>query len=228
MRFLGAKVVLTPAAEKGSGMLAQGRRAGRDARLVPVPPVRERGQRRHALAHHRARDPRRLRGRAARLLGHRLRHRRHAEGRRARAEARSGPETQIVVCEPDNSPILGSGIPQPRDADGTPRGSHPRFRPHLMQGWAPGLHPEAHRGRGRRRSWSTEIVPVDGAEALRLSRELAQQEGIFVGISGGATLAGALAGRATRAAGRDHPVHAARHRRALSQHAAVRRTSPPT
>jgi cysteine synthase A len=36
------------------------------------------------------------------------------------------------------------------------------------------------------------VVPVNGAEALRLSRELARQEGIFVGISAGATLAGAL------------------------------------
>jgi cysteine synthase len=43
MRFLGAKVVLTPAAERAVGMVAR-RGARRDARLVPDPPVRERGQ----------------------------------------------------------------------------------------------------------------------------------------------------------------------------------------
>ena len=58
MRFLGAKVVLTPASEKGSGMLAKADRAGRDARLVPVPPVRERSECRRALAHDGAGDPR--------------------------------------------------------------------------------------------------------------------------------------------------------------------------
>ena len=56
----------------------QGGRAGADPRLVPDPAVRERGQPRHAFAHHRARDRRRLQGRAAGLLGDRLRHRRHA------------------------------------------------------------------------------------------------------------------------------------------------------
>ena len=52
MRFLGAKVVLTPAAQKGSGMLAKARRARHDARLVLRAPVRERSERRRALAHH--------------------------------------------------------------------------------------------------------------------------------------------------------------------------------
>ena len=61
MRFLGAKVVLTPAAESGIGMVEESRRARGDARLVPDPAVRERSQRRHALAHHGARDPARLR-----------------------------------------------------------------------------------------------------------------------------------------------------------------------
>ena len=87
--------------------------------------------------------------------------------------------------------MLGSGIPQPRDAAGTPAGSHPRFRPHLMQGWAPDfiskLTEEAV-GAGL----VDEIVPVAGADALRLARELARQEGIFVGTSSGATLAAAL------------------------------------
>ncbi len=52
------------------------------------------------------------------------------------------PETQVIVCEPDNSPILGSGIAQARQPDGTPSDSHPAFRPHLMQGWSPDFIPQ--------------------------------------------------------------------------------------
>ncbi len=142
MRFLGAKVILTPAAERAVGMINKTDRTRQDARLVHDPPVRERGQPRHPFAHHRARDPRRLRRRAARLLGHRLRHRRHAEGRRARARARSSPETKIVVCEPTDAPLLGSGIEQARNADGTPAAPHPAFKPHPMQGWTPDFIPK--------------------------------------------------------------------------------------
>ena len=87
--------------------------------------------------------------------------------------------------------MLGSGIPQPRGADGNPSESHPYFRPHLMQGWSPDFVShltETARGEGL----VDEIVPVDGNEALELSRALATQEGIFAGTSSGATLAAAL------------------------------------
>ena len=70
---------------EGQRHAREGGRARRDARLVPVPAVRERGQRGHAQPHHRAGDPRGLRGRPARLLRHRLRHGRDAQGRGARA-----------------------------------------------------------------------------------------------------------------------------------------------
>jgi cysteine synthase A len=97
----------------------------------------------------------------------------------------------VIVAEPDNSRVLGSGIPQPRDNEGSPSASHPEFRPHLMQGWSPDFISsltEAAVAAG----WVDEVVPVSGDEALRLSRELARQEGIFVGISSGATLDAAL------------------------------------
>jgi cysteine synthase A len=75
--------------------------------------------------------------------------------------------------------------------DGKPSESHPSFRPHLMQGWTPDFIPalteDAVSG-----SLIDQIIAVDGNEALRLSHELAQKEGIFAGITGGATLAGAL------------------------------------
>ena len=101
------------------------------------------------------------------------------------------PDTRIVVCEPDNSPILGSGIAQSRDPDGTPSESHPSFRPHLMQGWSPDFIPKLTED-AIALKLVDRILPINGADAVRLARELAQREGIFVGISAGATLAGAL------------------------------------
>jgi cysteine synthase A len=101
------------------------------------------------------------------------------------------PETRIVVCEPDNSQVLGSGIRQPRTAEGAPASSHPSFRPHLVQGWSPDFIPRLTEDAVEMGIIDTS-VPVAGADALRLSHELASKEGIFTGISGGATLAGAL------------------------------------
>jgi cysteine synthase A len=96
--------------------------------------------------------------------------------------------------------VLGSGIPQERDADGTPSDSHPLFRPHLMQGWSPDFIPKLTEDVVNA-ALIDEIIPIAGDDALRLSRSLACDEGIFVGISAGATLAGALAVAAKAKAG---------------------------
>ena len=56
------------------------------------------------------------------------------------------------------------------------------------------------------------LIAVPGAEAIRMSNELATKEGIFVGITSGATFAGALEDRRRGAQGVDHSGHAARHR----------------
>src|SRR5690606_11232235 len=66
-----------------------------------------------------------------------------------------------------------------------------RFRPHLMQGWAPDFISKLTED-AVAAGLVDEIVPVDGNDALRLARELARKEGIFVGTSSGATLAAAL------------------------------------
>ncbi len=99
------------------------------------------------------------------------------------------PRTRIVAVEPDNSPVFASGIKQPWPADGLPTQSHPMARPHPIQGistdFVPKLVEDARRLVDR-------IVPVNGAEALRWSRELAAREGLLTGISSGATLAGAM------------------------------------
>jgi cysteine synthase A len=190
LRFLGAKVVLTPAADKGSGMAAK---AAELAAAHGWFLCRQFENEANADIHSRTTAPEILEdfadlgldywvtgfGTGGTLKGV------------ARVLRKASPRTRIVVCEPDNSPTLGSGIPQTRRADGTPAGSHPSFRPHLMQGWSPDFIPKltedavaAH--------LIDRVVPVNGAKALRAARELATREGIFAGISGGATLAGAL------------------------------------
>ncbi len=169
MRFLGAKVVLTPAALKGSGMLAKATELAAFA-----------GERLDYFVTGF--------GTGGTLKG---------VGRVLREQS---PHTRIVVCEPDNSQVLGSGIPQPRGADGAPAGSHPSFRPHLMQGWSPDFIPKLTQD-AVALGFIDRIVPVNGTRALALSRELARQEGMLVGTSGGATLAGALTVCAEAAAG---------------------------
>jgi cysteine synthase A len=190
MRFLGAKVVLTPAWRKGTGMLAKAIELAeahgwflcRQFENEANADVHSRTTAREILADF---DGERLdywvtgAGTGGTLKG---------VGRVLR-EVR--PETKIILCEPDNSPMLGSGIRQPREPDGSLRTSHPLFRPHLVQGWTPDFIAkltEDALGLGL----VDRVVPIDSGEAMRLSRELARKEGIFTGTSGGATLAGAL------------------------------------
>jgi cysteine synthase A len=86
---------------------------------------------------------------------------------------------------------MGSGIPQARNDDGSIAESHPSFRAHLMQGWTPDFIPKlAEDAQGA--DLIDIFMPIKGNDALRCSMELAQKEGIFVGISAGATLAGAI------------------------------------
>ena len=108
----------------------------------------------------------------------------------SRVLKRESPDTQIVVCEPDNSPILGSGIAQQHNADGTYQ-THPSFRPHLMQGWSPNFIPRV-AAETVANKLIDQMMPIDGNFAIQCAMDLAQKEGIFVGTSSGATFAGAL------------------------------------
>lgn len=190
MRFLGARVVLTPASEKGSGMLAKAVELAEEHGWFLC---RQFENESNADMHSRTTAPEIL----ADFEGERLDYWVTGFGTGgtlkgvARVLKKERPETRIVVCEPDNSQLLGSGIAQQRTAEGAPAASHPNFRPHLMQGWSPDFIPKLTED-AVGSAYIDEIVPVAGADAMRLSRELAQKEGIFVGISGGATLAGAL------------------------------------
>ena len=191
MRFLGAKVVLTPAALKGSGMLAKAvELAGEHGWFL----ARQFENEANADAHSRTTAPEILEAFADTHLDYWVTG--FGTGGTLKGVSRvlkkKSPQTRIVVCEPDNSPVLGSGIPQQRLADGTHAESHPMFRPHLMQGWSPDFIPRLAEDAVNAKLID-EIIGIAGDDALRLSRALAQEEGIFVGISGGATLAGALA-----------------------------------
>jgi cysteine synthase len=191
MRFLGAQVVLTPAAEKGSGMLAKAEELARthgwflcrqfenEANIE----AHARTTAREILADFGPSGPDYWvtgAGTGGTLVGV------------ARTLRQHGAATRIVVCEPDNSPMLGSGVVQPARTNGSRPPSHPMFRPHLMQGWSPDFIP-ALTQQALDGALIDEIVPINGADAIAAAKMLAAREGILAGISGGATLSGAMA-----------------------------------
>ena len=190
LRFLGAKVVLTPAAEKGSGMM---KKAEELARKHGWFLTRQFENPANADVHYRTTAQEILSdigdqrvdawvsgfGTGGTMLGV------------SRAMREASPDTRIIAAEPDNSPILGAGIPQPRDKDGKPDRSHPHFRPHLMQGWSPDFISDLTQAAVDDKLID-EIVAVNGDDAMAMSKALARQEGIFAGTSSGATLAAAL------------------------------------
>ncbi len=190
MRFLGARVVLTPAALKGSGMVAKAAELAREhgwwqSRQFENPANADTHARTTAVEILEAFSDVTLDfwvtgfGTGGTLSGV------------SRVLRQRSPDTRIVVCEPDNSAILASGIPQARKADGSTAESHPLFRPHLMQGWSPDFVPKlADEVIAERRI--DDFLAIDGKHSLQCAHDLASKEGIFVGISSGATFAGAL------------------------------------
>jgi cysteine synthase A len=190
MRFLGARVILTPAHLRGSGMLAKATElAERHGWFL----CRQFENEANAEMHSRTTAQEILADFAGEKLDHWVTG--YGTGGTLKGVGRvlreRSPQTQIVLCEPDNAQVIGSGIPNPRNPDGTRAGGHPMSRPHPVQGWGPDFIPKLTEDAVAMRLIDR-IIPVSGADALNLSRELARQEGIFVGISAGATLAGAL------------------------------------
>ncbi len=190
MRFLGAKVILTPAAERAVGMIKKtvelaethGWFMTRQFENEANPDFHSRTTAREIVDDF-AGD--RLDfwvtgyGTGGTLKG---------VGRVLRRER---PETKIIVCEPADAPLLESGIEQKRLADGSPAAPHPSFKPHPMQGWTPDFIPKI-TGEAVDMKLIDRVLPISGADAIRCSRELAAKEGIFVGITSGGTFAGAL------------------------------------
>lgn len=109
----------------------------------------------------------------------------------ARVLRKERPETKIVLCEPANAQLLGSGKPQERNKDGSPSGGHTAFEPHPIQGWTPDFIPLVLQ-EAIDKKYFDQRVPIPGAEGVKWAKLLAQKEGIFCGISSGATFAVAM------------------------------------
>jgi cysteine synthase A len=109
----------------------------------------------------------------------------------ARVLAKERPDTKIVVCEPADAPMLTSGAVQERRPDGTPAKANASWKPHPMQGWSPDFVPKL-TGDAVSMGVIHKVLTISGAEAMQCSKQLAQKEGIFVGITAGGTFAAAL------------------------------------
>ncbi len=190
MRMLGAKVVLTPRAQKGFGMYrkavelaeANGWFLARQFETKANADIHETTTGREILNDF---EGQRLDyfvtgyGTGGTLSGV------------ARVLRKERPETKIILSEPANAQILGSGQTQERAADGGPAASHPAFEPHPIQGWTPDFIPLVLQ-ESIDNAYYDDLIPVAGADGIEWATKLAQKEGIFTGISGGATFAVSL------------------------------------
>ena len=180
MRIMGAKVILTPAAERGSGMV---RKAAELAKKHGWFLARQFENEANPAYHRNTTGPEILQDFAGRRLdyfvtgwgtGGTL----TGAGEMLRL---ARPEVQIIASEPAGAALL-SGKP---------------FTPHKIQGWTPDFLPAV-----LKREVPHRIVTVTDTEAVETARALARSEGIFCGISSGATFAAAVkvAGEAAQGA----------------------------
>ena len=102
------------------------------------------------------------------------------------------PETRIILTEPANAAIVSSGHAQARNEDGSPAESHPEFEPHPIQGWTPDFIPLVLE-EAINNQYYDELIPVPGPEGMKWAERLASEEGILTGVSGGSTVAVAMA-----------------------------------
>src|ERR1700754_1039485 len=141
MRFLGAKVVLTPAAARAVGMInktielakTHGWFMTRQFENEANPDYHSKTTAREILDD---------------FAGERLDYWITGYGTGGtlkgvgRVLAKERPDTKIIVCEPEDAQLLGSGTEQARNADGSAAAAHPAFKPHPMQGWTPDFIPK--------------------------------------------------------------------------------------
>ena len=190
MRIMGAKVVLTPRAQKGIGMykkaveLAEkhGWFLARQFETAANADIHEATTAREIIGD---------------FAGDRLDYVVTGYGTGgtvtglARVLRRERPETRIILTEPANAQLVGSGVAQGRTADGGPAVSHPSFEPHPIQGWTPDFIPNVLQECIDNGGYD-ELIPVAGPDGIAWAKKLAQREGILTGISGGATFAVAM------------------------------------
>ena len=171
MRGLGAKVILTPAAERGTGMVKKTEELAEKhgwflARQFENPANPE--------FHRHTTGPEILKDFAGRRLDYWVTG--YGTGGTMTGVGEvlkvARPGVTIVATEPAGASLLAGK----------------EWSPHKIQGWTPDFIPDV-----LNREVFDELVPVSDDEAIAVSRELAAKEGIFTGISAGATLAAALA-----------------------------------
>jgi cysteine synthase A len=170
MKGLGAKVVLTPAAERGSGMVKKAEELARKHGFF-MPQQFENPA--NPEYHRNTTGPEILRD----FVGRRLDYFVSGIGTGGTITGagdmlkKARPEIKIIFTEPAGAPMVSKG----------------EWQPHKIQGWSPDFVP----GVFDRRIYD-EVVLVTDVEARDAARDLARQEGIFCGISSGGTFAAAL------------------------------------
>src|ERR1700693_4612049 len=190
MRFLGAKVVITPAAERGFGMV---NKAVELAKTHGWFMTRQFENEANADMHSRT---------TAREIvndfkGEKLDYWVTGFGTGgtlkgvARVLRKEMPDTKIIVCEPGDAPMPAAAPPGEPTRAGPPAKPNAAFKPHPMQGWSPDFIPKI-TGDAVDMGLISQIITIAGADAMKNAKALAQKEGIFVGITAGATFAGAL------------------------------------
>jgi cysteine synthase A len=170
MRALGAKVILTPAAERGSGMV---KKAAELAEKHGWFLARQFENPANPAYHRSTTGPEILSDFAGRRLDYFVTGWGTGGTLTGAGEVikLARPDTQIIATEPEGAALL-SGKP---------------FTPHKIQGWTPDFVPAV-----LNRGIADRIVPVTDTEAIETARALARNEGIFCGISCGGTFAAAL------------------------------------
>jgi len=190
MRMFGAKVVLTPRAEKGFGMY---QKAEELAKANGWFLARQFETDANADMHESTTAAEIM----ADFAGERLDYFVTGYGTGgtvagvARVLRRERPQTKIILTEPANAQLVGSGDAQKRTDSGAPAASHTAFEPHPIQGWTPDFIPLVLQEVLDNDSYD-ELIPIGGPDGVAWAKKLAAKEGILTGISGGSTFGVAM------------------------------------
>ena len=223
MRFLGAKVVLTPAAGRGLGMVAK---AIELAETHGWFLTRQFENEANADMHSRTTAKEILED----FQGQRLDYWVTGFGTGgtlkgvARVLAKERPDTRIIVCEPDDAPMLSSGLAQQRNADGSAAASHPVWKPHPLQGWSPDFIPKL-TADAMATNKINEILRIPNCRSDALEQGTRSQRGYLRGNHLRRDVRGGLACSGRCSQGIDYSLHVARHRGAVSQYSTLCRHS---
>mmetsp|Transcript_32223 Transcript_32223/g.100053 ORF Transcript_32223/g.100053 Transcript_32223/m.100053 type:complete len:367 (-) Transcript_32223:33-1133(-) len=190
MRMLGAKVILTPKAGKGTGMV---KKAAELAEANGWFLCRQFENEANPAFHAATTGPEILNDfKNKRLdyfvLGY------GTGGTFAGAGGaikKARPNVKLVLAEPESAPLVNSGIKTERKPDGSALDSHPAFKAHPIQGWTPDFIPKVLED-GMGKTPFDEYVAIPGPSAIQTAQQLARTQGIFTGISGGGSVWAAI------------------------------------